>query len=324
MKMKKIVFSRQQRIVHTLMLQTTQSVSDGLLNGRAGIALYLYYAGRLLRQPYYAAFAADLTEHVLADLHQGMPTGFKDGLVGFGWFAEHLFRHGFEEGNRDDVLEGLDAWMRDKIDGPEGDDAITDLFVYFSERLSGRSPAGCLPALSAAFDAVLRRLSRSGDWLDKACEGKERFDLLWPYPWLIYYVHRLCEAGYGNPELHAVGRMLEARMPALDVPETAPGNRLLLSLVQGKGVPEKLRPALSRAAMLPYEQAWSIILLYVFDRANSRETILSLYDALYAFDEGDTYCAGFRPEGKSGFRLGLYQGVAAIGLAGLLAERLTE
>ena len=321
---KKIEFTRHQRIVHTLMLQASCSMPDGFSMGRTGIALYLYYAGRLLQEPNYTAYVKELTEIILSSLTQGVSVDFKNGLIGIGWFVEHLFRQGFEEGDRDEVLESLDHWIKQTFESSANELSCIELFVYFSERLSGRSSLNCPAELLLTFESVLDRMLENRQWIEEMEKGKTQFDLLWAYPWMIYYVRRMLSEGYVHDKLYKLKKLLETCMPNMNGAGTSSGNRLLLDLVRGIGISSDSRQFLNDESHLPYEQAWLIILLYIFAREEGRDEILSLYEQLYALDKGDSYCAGFRPDGGSGFSLGLYRGIAGIGLAGLLAESLKE
>ena len=332
--MKKVLFTRQQRIIHALMLQNESTRAGSLCNGQAGIMLYLHYAGRILGNSDYTAYAEEFTDLMMASMNQGMMLEFEDGLIGLGWFAEHLIAEGLTEADRDEVLEELDELVRNRAFLLDRDNTLTDRFVYYAVRLLGNResrPSGTIRALTASFETVLRELCSGTEWLDRIVSEGERFDLLWRYPWMLYYAKKLEKDGYASSALHMFRTLLEKRADALSgSSETAWGCRLLLSFVRGeKYLPEQSRE-LRTLSFSTEERAWLIVILHLFAREEGREDLLFLYSGLYGTDKGVSRYAGFSFDDTNPFyAFGLHRGLALVGLAGLLTglsvpERLED
>lgn len=87
--------------------------SPGLLNGRMGIALYLYRCARSLQEDKYELYADDLLDGVLNDLHIGMQMDMHTGLAGIGIGLEYLMKNKFISVETTDLLDEVDALVRD-------------------------------------------------------------------------------------------------------------------------------------------------------------------------------------------------------------------
>lgn len=96
-------------IVENIRTKDLQYYDIGLLTGKSGIALFLFYYSKHVKDNIYAKEALDLIVDVFNSIKEGynFPT-FCDGVAGFAWTVEHLVQHGFIV--REDVpfLDDLD------------------------------------------------------------------------------------------------------------------------------------------------------------------------------------------------------------------------
>lgn len=86
-----------------------RNTGPGLLTGKTGIAIFLFYYSRLTNQSKYAQLGADMIGRVFSEVGNGynFPT-FCDGVSGFVWAVEHLVQNNFLR--REDVpfLDDMD------------------------------------------------------------------------------------------------------------------------------------------------------------------------------------------------------------------------
>ncbi|NDV65747.1 hypothetical protein [Bacteroides sp. 224] len=96
-----------QRIANTVLLYSYHTDNKGLLDGKMGIALFLYSYARYSNGKYYSDFADDLLDEILASAAR-IPTTFEDGLTGIGWAVNYLIKNKLVEGDPNEVLNDVD------------------------------------------------------------------------------------------------------------------------------------------------------------------------------------------------------------------------
>lgn len=86
----------------------------GLLEGKAGVALFFFLYARYTNNSRYEDFAGELLDNVCNNLHTGIPINFVEGLCGIGWGIEFMKREGFIEGDTDEILEEVDRVVMER------------------------------------------------------------------------------------------------------------------------------------------------------------------------------------------------------------------
>ena len=103
-----ISFSREQRMVHHLMLHSRDCSDYGLFTGRLGIALVLEEYAVQHRSKPIRHLAEALAAEVFDHLDEDMPTGLATGLCGIGWGIEYMIHRGYMKGDSLDICEVID------------------------------------------------------------------------------------------------------------------------------------------------------------------------------------------------------------------------
>lgn len=137
-----------------------QNVDDiGLLDGRMGIALFLYYYSRFSGQEEWKDLGFTLLEGIFDQIETDeVPHTFCEGLAGIGWGLTHLISQGFVEADIDSILEELDQFssdvMRRYIEDSNFDylQGAVGIGLYFLERYPSPPAARSLQALLDALE----------------------------------------------------------------------------------------------------------------------------------------------------------------------------
>lgn len=95
------------------LLQYTDHVKDiSLMGGKTGIALFLFYFGKLKENPEYYDCALDITADVFHEINNGFSQStFALGLAGIGWAVDHLSQNNFIESDSGKTLGELDPFF---------------------------------------------------------------------------------------------------------------------------------------------------------------------------------------------------------------------
>ncbi|HCC50778.1 MAG TPA: hypothetical protein DEQ30_00945 [Porphyromonadaceae bacterium] len=89
--------------------------NTGLLQGKTGIALFLYLYADYMNDPAKTLFADELTDHIIAHITEHATLDYSTGLTGFGVAIEYLIRKGYIEADADEVLEDLDNLVNNYV-----------------------------------------------------------------------------------------------------------------------------------------------------------------------------------------------------------------
>ena len=103
-----MVFTMEQRMVHSLMLRTLKTKDIGLLHGQIGVAICFFNYYRYTGNEIYEQYANLLLDNIFEHLAKDMSIDFESGLAGIGWGIEYMIQNGFVEGDSSDVCQELD------------------------------------------------------------------------------------------------------------------------------------------------------------------------------------------------------------------------
>jgi hypothetical protein len=133
---------RLLRLADVLLLNASITDNPGLLNGKMGIAIFLYHFARRKGIEMYSTYAGELIDEIYEGVSTQTPVDFADGLTGIGWGIEYLVRNGFVEADTDEALSEIDnSIYRSMFQQPLLTENGNDLFgygFYYLSRLLGR------------------------------------------------------------------------------------------------------------------------------------------------------------------------------------------
>ena len=106
--MQKIGFTKEQRVVHKLIIDSTGMSDIGLFTGKMGIILSLVTYSRSTKQKAIEEVADFLMNQVLESMTNISPLSFSNGLTGIGWAIEYLIQNGYMPGCGADICTDID------------------------------------------------------------------------------------------------------------------------------------------------------------------------------------------------------------------------
>jgi hypothetical protein len=101
-------FTREEKIVHHLILKSMFIKDCGLLYGKMGIVLFFYHYAKYKNNIVYADFAEDLLDDIWETTYNNLPVSFASGLTGIAWGIEYLIQNNFVRGNSNEICEDID------------------------------------------------------------------------------------------------------------------------------------------------------------------------------------------------------------------------
>jgi hypothetical protein len=136
---------RLRLIADTLLLKGSFTDNPGLLNGKMGIAIFMYNYARKTAKEIYKNYAEQLIDEIYEVIKPQIQVDFAKGLTGIGWGIEYLVRNSYVEAETDETLVEIDnAIYKNMIQQPVLTYDGTDLFgygFYYLARLQGRENA---------------------------------------------------------------------------------------------------------------------------------------------------------------------------------------
>jgi hypothetical protein len=122
---------RLRRIADVLHLNASFTRSLGLLDGKMGIAIFLYHYARKSGSEMYENYAGELIDEIYEEITPQTPVDFSNGLTGIGWGIEYLVENGFVEADTDEALKEIDdAIYSTMLQQPVLIKNTNDLFGY--------------------------------------------------------------------------------------------------------------------------------------------------------------------------------------------------
>jgi hypothetical protein len=98
------------RITNFLLLNALFLPNIGL-NGKGGVAIFLYELFKKTQKKSYIMIADKLIDQIYAGLNKNIAPDFMSGVSGIGWCINYLVKNGFLESNIDDILDELDIQL---------------------------------------------------------------------------------------------------------------------------------------------------------------------------------------------------------------------
>ena len=107
-------FSKEQQIIHQLLLKSGEENNIGLCNGKMGLVLFFVHYSKITCNPIYEDIADELMNEITREIHNYLPIGFDSGLSGIGWGIEYLIQKRFLKGNSLEICEEIDKKIMEK------------------------------------------------------------------------------------------------------------------------------------------------------------------------------------------------------------------
>ena len=106
--MQKTVFTKEQRAIHKLIIESNELSDIGLYDGKMGIIISLINYSRTTKQKAIEDVADFLMEQVLDNITNVSPLSFSNGITGIGWGIEYLIQNGYMPGCGADICTEID------------------------------------------------------------------------------------------------------------------------------------------------------------------------------------------------------------------------
>ena len=238
-----IQFSRQQRIVNTLLLNASFIDNPGLMHGKMGIAIYFYHLATETSNSVYEDYAGELIDEIYEEIHAKTPCDFENGLAGIGCGIEYLVQNKFIDADTNEVLEEFDNQIIHEITFHTPTDigilnGISGYILYFYYRLrSNKTNAIFSKSLSDAliitFGLLKQHIIDLPIWANPNTIWRQpdTFDLIWEYPATIWALSKLIELQICTDEVKQLISQLLIPIVNKGILPKLFSHRLLLSLV---------------------------------------------------------------------------------------------
>jgi len=201
----------------------------GLLNGKMGVCLFYFKAGKTLKNKKYTQYAETLLDEIYESLSIDSPTNFSQGLSGIGWAIEYLVQEEYVEGNADEILYEIDNAVLKEITKPEAlelglDFGLVGYLLYLIQRLKNEKKTkdtliSCLK--EELFIWVINKISECYQKHLQFIANDFRADLFRDFPVLIYALMKAHELNIYNSKIERIiiefVPYLERNWPSLNI-----------------------------------------------------------------------------------------------------------
>ena len=103
-----MVFTKEQQLLHRVVLHANDVPARGLFDGQMGIVLVLSEYARARKLHPLKTAINFLLDQVLENLSTEMPLDFANGLTGIGWGVEYLLQNKFQRGHGAEICAAID------------------------------------------------------------------------------------------------------------------------------------------------------------------------------------------------------------------------
>jgi len=147
------VFSTDQKIINTLLLNASFIDNLGLMHGKMGISIFFFHIARQTKNKIYEDYAGELIDEIYDEITANTPVDFENGLAGIGWGIEYLVQNNFIEADTDEVLEEFDNRIFKELiyNTPKEIGLLDDIIgigVYYLKRIQNPTSSEKIPALT--------------------------------------------------------------------------------------------------------------------------------------------------------------------------------
>jgi hypothetical protein len=121
-----------QKTANLLILNLQNIDNLGFLNGKTGIAVFLYSYSRNLSKPVYQDQADELLDDLFAALNMHLPSSLANGIAGIGFGLNYLIKNHFIETdeNPDELFKNIDIRLSKDVGGQFLSDIQTNFPVF--------------------------------------------------------------------------------------------------------------------------------------------------------------------------------------------------
>ncbi len=259
---------RITKINNALLLNTSFIDKLGLMHGKMGICIYFFHLARDTSNLIYEDYAEELIDEIFEEINTSTPLDFENGLAGIGWGIEYLVQNSFVEADTDEVLGAIEYQLYRQLiyNTPTEIGLLNGLLgigAYFLKRLQNSNSNDDKLKTLTNKQSLIHLIDKLNDLTinitslvrepytpslpntensntQETEPKKQKFDLVWDYPVLIYFLAELHEQDIFN---YKVELILERLLKPLAQEENWPqlhSNRLLLSMVIEKWKNSKL------------------------------------------------------------------------------------
>lgn len=209
--------------------------NHGLLNGNAGIVIFLYQLARNIKNPEIEEMADGLLDKIFASLSTSMPIDFENGLAGIGWAIEYLVQNRFSEGNTNEILEDVDTKVYktitlENLNSLELTNGFTGYLCYLNMRLKNKTNTNAMAyrVNRELLYYTVNKIDELGPTLFPQMVKEMHFDFCWRYPAMLYAVTESYQLGLFNHKIEMLIKQwimyFEAYIPSLHI------NRIFMAL----------------------------------------------------------------------------------------------
>jgi len=272
----KSMISNNQQIINTLLLNTSFINNLGIMHGKMGISICFYHLARRHENKIYEDYAGELIDEIYEEISSDTPIDFENGLAGIGWGIEYLVQNNFIEADTNEVLEEFDNRIfKELIYNTTNNigllEGIIGLGAYFLNRIQNSSSNDNDIAtltnkqtLIHIIDELDRRTLDTKQLLHEPTINNgqitnylKRFDIMWDYPLLIWFLTELFEQNIYNFKIEKIiKRMIQPILEGKWLPELHSNNLLLLLVLTKLSITKILTGIdLSQLNIKPDEEA---------------------------------------------------------------------
>lgn len=126
--------------ISNLLILLENQVSDiGLIEGKMGVAIFLYHSSRVLKSKVYEDAADNILDTVFGGFNSYVDTSFTNGLSGIGYGLNHLIKYKFIDADPDDLFIDVDNKIFSTLESNThnfGGNTPLFLGIYIFDRLN--------------------------------------------------------------------------------------------------------------------------------------------------------------------------------------------
>jgi hypothetical protein len=186
MKNKEKINKTLQIIANTLYINQHWIKHIGLLNGKMGIAIYLYHYARYSKHHIYEEIADDFIDDVIDNKTSNIRhPNFPGGISGLAWGFTYLIENKFIEIEDDSVLDDLEAYLLNNIPAkiPIKTPELIRLFgngLYYVAKMKRQT-------INEKDVIAIKTLQKKCRYIIKECEANAVFDIKY-FNSLLYFL----------------------------------------------------------------------------------------------------------------------------------------